>query len=67
MHKLQQKILEMDFGKALKRWLILVICVLVFSGGISAMLLQTQIKEVIAVRNDKENLTETRGQTAEGD
>jgi hypothetical protein len=33
MHKLQQKILEMDFGKALKRWLILVICVLVFGGG----------------------------------
>ena len=33
MNKLKQKIMETDFGKLLKRWLILAICVLVAGGG----------------------------------
>lgn len=47
MDKLRQKVMNADFYKCLKRLIALALCVVLLGGGLSAVMLRTQIGEVI--------------------
>lgn len=48
MEKLRQKIMQEDFLKLFKRWLVFALCVILLGGGFSAVMLQPQIHETAA-------------------
>lgn len=47
MLKVHEKIIQADFSKSLKKLIIVMLCVALLGGGFSAVMLQTQIKEVV--------------------
>ena len=47
MSKIHERIMRMNTGKHLKQIIIAVLCVLLIGGGLSAVMLRTQIGEVV--------------------
>lgn len=47
MNKIREKVMQANFTKALKRLIIVALCVAVLGGGVSAFLLRTQIGEAV--------------------
>lgn len=48
MEKLREKMMAVNFGKLLKRWIIAALCVALLGGGVSTALLAPQIRETIS-------------------
>lgn len=65
MTKIQQKIMRTDFAKSLKKLIILMVCVGLLGGGLSAVMLAPQIRESISYvqkwEQEKDNWQEDRG------
>ncbi len=62
MCKIHERILRMNIGKRLKQIIIAGLCVLLIGGGVSAVLLRTQIGEVVATAQKWERHKENRGE-----
>lgn len=62
MSKIHERIIRMNIGKRVKQILITMICLLVVGGGVSAILLRTQIGEIVTTVQkwdaEEENKTE---------
>lgn len=67
MLKIHEKIMRTDFAKMLKRLVIVMVCVTVFGGGISAGLLAPQVREAAADARRWEQDKENRYRNGDGD
>lgn len=67
MKKLQEKIMNANFGRLFKRWVIAVLCVVLLGGGISAALLSPQIREAVTTMQTIHQQSDQRDHTLSGD
>lgn len=55
MHTLSKKLKQVNYAKLFKWWLILGICVGLLGGGLSALLLQPQIREAVTAMEQRDS------------
>lgn len=67
MHKIQEKIMQTNFAKRLKKLVILLVCVAVLGGGLSAVLLVPQIREAAVSARQWEQDRGSRREKDDGD
>ncbi len=68
MNKIREKVMRTNFIKALKRLIIVALCVAVLGGGLSAFLLRTQIGEAVTyVQQEEKSGNEYDRQKEDGD
>lgn len=67
MNKMKRRVMQTNFGRTIKRFLILAVCAVVLSGGISAFLLRTQIGEIASYAWQEEVRDEWQEGTLESD
>lgn len=48
MSKIHEKIMRTDFARSIKKLIILTVCVCLLGGGLSAVMLAPQIREIIS-------------------
>lgn len=60
MTKIHEKIMRIDFAKSFKRLIILMVCVVLLGGGMSAAMLTPQIGETVSYARKWEHDSDSR-------